>query len=49
MLAGPIMDFLYGSAFAVSSSVFALMATIITLRFIDNTLATALPGRIFAV
>jgi O-antigen/teichoic acid export membrane protein len=42
MLAGSIMNLLYGEGFELSAIVFALMATIITLRFIDNTLATAL-------
>ena len=42
MLAGPLMNLLYGPGFERSASVFRLLATIITLRFIDNTLATAL-------
>ncbi len=42
MLAGPLMNLLYGEGFEPSSTVFRLLATIITLRFIDNTLATAL-------
>ncbi|MDY6876696.1 MAG: flippase [Chloroflexota bacterium] len=42
MLAGPLMNLLYGEGFELSATVFRLLATIITLRFIDNTLATAL-------
>jgi len=42
MLAGPLVNLLYGEGFELSASVFRLLATIITLRFIDNTLATAL-------
>jgi O-antigen/teichoic acid export membrane protein len=42
MLAGPLMNLLYGEGFESSSTIFRLLATIITLRFIDNTLATAL-------
>ncbi len=42
MLAGPLMNALYGQAFEQSAIVFGLLAPIITLRFINNTLATAL-------
>lgn len=42
MLAGPVIRFLYGEGFELSATVFGLMAMIITLRFIDNTLSTAL-------
>lgn len=42
MLAGSLMNLLYGEAFARSVTVFGLLAPIITLRFIDHTLSTAL-------
>ncbi len=42
MLAGPLMQLLYGEAFELSATAFRLLAMVITLRFIDYTLATAL-------
>lgn len=42
MLAGPLMNLLYGRGFEQSAPIFGLMASITTLRFMDNTLATAL-------
>jgi O-antigen/teichoic acid export membrane protein len=42
MLASPIMNVIYGKGFDRSADVLALMASIVTLRFIDNTLATGL-------
>lgn len=42
MLASPIMNAIYGEGFEQSADVLALMASIITLRFVDNTLATGL-------
>jgi O-antigen/teichoic acid export membrane protein len=42
MLAGPIMNLLYGRGFEQSAIVFGLMATITVQRFIDYTLETGL-------
>ena len=42
MLGTQFMVLIYGSEFAASGLVFSLLATIITLRFLDNTLATTL-------
>lgn len=42
MLGERIVLFVYGPEFAASGLVFSLLATIITLRFLDNTLATTL-------
>ncbi|MBN1872945.1 MAG: flippase [Anaerolineae bacterium] len=42
VLANPLIHILYGPKFTPSANIFAIMATIITLRFINNTLATAL-------
>jgi O-antigen/teichoic acid export membrane protein len=42
MLARPLMSLLYGEGFDQSAPIFGLMASITTLRFVDNTLATAL-------
>jgi O-antigen/teichoic acid export membrane protein len=42
MLAGPLMHLLYGKGFELSAIVFGLLAPIITLRFINHTLSTAL-------
>ncbi|MBN1584438.1 MAG: flippase [Anaerolineae bacterium] len=41
-LADPLVNMLYGAEFAFSAPVFRMLATVTTLRFVNNTLATAL-------